>query len=226
MSAINQHSLLKTVLAMKKFIFLCLIISAAFVCNAQDSNEQSKDKMHEMGLNVTQMFNTLAGGTSNPDLVGPYFITYKNIDAEGHAFRMGFGGKMERGNDFDSDRKVFSNGFDIRFGYEKQWQLAPKWLTYLGIDFLGAFNNLRTVNDFITTSSRDWMMGGGPVFGVQWMFSSQVGLSTETAFYYRHREFIDIVNVDASNPISNDDRARDNDLRFILPTALFLSVRF
>jgi len=211
---------------MKKFIFLFIIIFSVLFCQAQTSTPPNAS-MSEIGLNVTQMFSTLLGGDGNSDLTGPYFLTYKNIKSDGRTLRLGVGAKMEQRREPNTEAKINDSGFDLRIGYEKQIKLAPKWITYLGIDFLGGFHNVRAKNVDFTASSRTWDLGTGPVFGVQWMFSSQVGLSTETALYYRHTEFIDLIKSENNNtPFDSKDRSFVDDINFILPTTLFLSVRF
>lgn len=212
---------------MRKLIFLSVIIFSVFSCKAQDADKPPRTNMHEIGLNVTQMFSTLSGGNANSELVGPYFFTYKNIPSGGTTFRLGLGAEMEQSGAPDSERKTNDYGFDIRMGYEKQWQVAPKWITYVGQDFLGGFHNIRTKNSDFTTSSRDWNIGTGPIFGVQWMLSPQVGLSTETALYYRYTEFISQVKANSGGAqFDSKDKSHANNVDFILPTSLFLSVRF
>jgi len=219
---------LKVFLAMKKFIFLFVIVFSVFTVEAQESDKpESLVSTHEIGLNVTQMLSALTGGNTSIDLVGPYFFTYKNIKSDGRAFRLGLGAEIERDGAPDSDNIINNSGFDIRLGYEKQWQLAPQWITYLGIDFLGAYHNIKSENEEIKTSSRTWNAGTGPVFGIQWMLSPQVGLSTETSLYYRHTEFIDQIEfLNTSSVFDDKDRSYTDNISFTLPTALFLSVRF
>lgn len=212
---------------MKKLIFLSIIIFSVFTCKAQDSDKPPRTNMHEIGLNVTQMFSTLSGGGTNSELIGPYFFTYKSVSPTSTTFRLGLGAEMEQRGVPDSDTKVNDNGFDLRIGYEKQWNVAPKWITYVGHDFLGGFHNVKAKNSDFTTSSRDWNIGTGPVFGIQWMFSPQVGLSTETALYYRYTEFINqIKSTGSSSQFDSKERSHTHSVNLILPTTLFLSVRF
>jgi len=209
---------------MKKLLFFFFLIGMVNQSNAQESDNSTSPNRHQLGVNATAAFRLLLGN-SNVANQNPYVLMYKTIGPEGKAFRLGLGGKMEQSEDSDTGRKVQNNGVDLLMGYEKRWELSsPKWIGYIGVDFFGGFHNIKTENDNIKTSSRDWEVGTGPVFGIQWMLSPQVGLHTETALYYRHRELIDEVEFQTFD--DNKVKSNEDKVNFILPSALYLSITF
>lgn len=209
---------------MKKLTLLTCIICLCTYVFGQDDNKSPRTSTYEFGINATGITNLLLGGNGNIQEQNPYLFTFKTIGQKGHGFRLGLGAKMEYSRIPENERKNYDADFDLRLGYEHQWYLSPKWVTYLGVDAIGGYADFGSQTDFVKTENKIYDIGGGPVWGIQWMISEQVSLYTETAFYYRHISITDKVtfNGEANDP----ETSSEDKLNFVLPASLYLAVRF
>lgn len=210
---------------MKKLTLLACIICCYTIVFAQDDDKTPNTTTYEFATNATGIANLLLGGDGNVQNQTDYLFTYKAIGQEGHAFRMGLGGKLDYSRLPENERKNYTGSFDIRLGYERQWNLSPKWLTYVGLDFIGGYADFGSQTDFVKTQNISYNFGTGPLWGIQWMINEHISLYTETAFYYRHISTTSKVTFDGQ--ANNDPETTTEDqLNFILPASLYLAVRF
>jgi len=180
---------------------------------------------YKFATNASGIANLLLGGDGNVQDQTPYLFTFKVLGQTGHGFRLGFGGKMDYSRIPENERKNYDADFDLRLGYERQRHLSPKWVTYLGVDAILGYADFGSQTDFIKTENKTYDIGGGPVWGIQWMINEYISLSTETAFYYRHVSSTDKVTFDGQ--ASNDPETTTEDrLNFVLPASLYIAVRF
>jgi len=214
---------------MKQLILLLFASCIALVAVGQEADDNKPKKIHEFGLNATLLLDVLLDNGQADLSSFPYLFTYKSINQYGQAFRLGFGGTMNYIQEVGLDRKEYDNSVDLRLGFEKQWILSPKWTTSMGMDFLGGYGNFGAETDFATTSNLTWNAGVGPVLGIHWTLGSKIGLSTETAFYYKHIVTTEKVKFEdlgfPQNPDS-ETTTKLNSLNFVLPSSIFLFVRF
>lgn len=202
---------------MKKIITLIVLIGFCLTTYAQGTNE--------LGVNASGITNLLLGGNGEAQEQTPYLFTYKSIGAKGQTFRSALGGRFESSKATETDRRDANNAIHTRVGYEKQWQLSPKFVTSLGIDLLGGYSLLVSESSFATTKNKTWNIGSGPVWGIQWMISEHVSLYTETALYYRHNVSTDEIIFDNSGSPDPETRI-ENKIKVILPASLYLAIRF
>jgi len=210
---------------MKKLTLLLLFACFYLPIFAQDEDKVPRTLIYEFGANASGIANLLLGGDGNVQEQTPYMFTFKFFGEKGRGFRLGFGGKLDYSKPSDADRKDYDNGFDLRLGYERQWYLSSKWVTYLGVDVIGGYENFGANTDFVSTKNKTYNIGTGPIWGIQWMINEHISLHTETAFYYRHTSTTDEVIFDGQdNPAP--ETVTDDKVNFILPASLYLGVRF
>ncbi len=210
---------------MKKTIILTLFIGICFTAYAQDTNEVPEKPTIELAVNASGVTNLLLGGDGEAQEQVPYLFAFKIIGEEGQTFRTAIGGRLDYTENSDTERKDADNAIDIRVGYEKQWQLSPKFVTATGIDVFYGHSLMVSESSFSTTENKTSNYGTGLVWNIQWMISEHLSLYTETGLYYQHVVSVDEVRFDGGNDPSPETTI-ENKFKAILPASLYLAVRF
>lgn len=217
-------------------LFLAFLISISFSSLSIQAQETGKEKrnQHQIGVNASYFFKQFLNLGSNNNLtISPYILSYKIVDRKHHGFRMGAGFNMlsnTQNPDSTNSVKNSTSSYNLRFGYEFQKELGPKWMCFFGAD--GLFNysldKTNTSNGFdqVTNSETILTYGAGPVLGFQYNLSKHISLFTETGIYALVGQSVSKSSF-LSNPQFNDEtKTTVTSVSFLLPTSLFLIVRF
>lgn len=180
----------------------------------------------EIGVNMVLITRLLFNNENNIDLSSPYLFTYKRITEKGNGIRVGLGGSLSYVDLEELDRTDHRHQVDLRVGYEWQKKLTPKWLVYYGVDVISSYSNEGSKNDFLTSILEEWSLGGGPIMGLQWMINDRVGLSTEAMCYFRQTQFFDKIDFTDDFSVDDSSQFKTRNVDFILPNAVYLSVKF
>jgi len=223
-----------------KQAFLILLFSAIVMSgfSANDSTDVTKKVIvkkhaHYLSINGTFFLQQFFNFTTSTAIItpSPYIIEYKFLPNH-HGFRVDAGGSFSQKKNFlDSSQVQITNttAFNFRLGYVYQHKVARRWSFFAGADVVSTISNsfLRdnTVVDIVTTKTKSTSLGIGPSLGIQFAINDRVGLFTETAFYYQYvfsSQGVTSINFPETNTGTS---AKENDLKFIIPTSLFFYIR-
>jgi hypothetical protein len=215
-------------------IVSCFLLATGMV-NAQDQNvAKDKRNQHQIGVNATYFFKQFLNfGNNNTLAISPYIISYKVFDRKHHGFRFGAGLSMQSTKENPDSLNSVKNSvstYNFRAGYEFQKELGNKWICFFGVD--GLFNysidKTNSFNGFDNVTNEDllYTYGGGPIFGIQYNISKHITLFTETGIYALTGQSVSKSTFE-SNPSFNDEsKTSVTNVSFLLPTSLYLNVRF
>lgn len=166
---------------MKKGLITSLVILGIIGCAfAQTDSTDFYDlprKYRIVGMNTTPLLTQLIPfNRSNPQLSGPYTITYRSFTGR-NAFRFGLGMSLSE----IADRNGTLN-LNMRFGWQRKKSFYERWSYGFGLDFFlvtGGFNNNSSQREF----EQDGGFGLGPVWEMEYAINKRVRASIETALF-------------------------------------------
>ena len=124
-----------------------------------------------VGLNMTPLVTQLIPlNRSNPNDAGPYLIHFKTFGPRNrYAFRFSAGFHIVP----DANGDLEDPQLSISMGWEKRRSLGGRWSYTRGFDFviLGGDLNIPGTNQ----SSETAFLGGGPVWGLEYLVVSSLG---------------------------------------------------
>lgn len=194
---------------------------------------QSSDKpfyKHEIGLNVTDLLNTLLNSSATNDN-SIYTFIYKRRTNEKKAIRTGFGLQiLQNSNDSNSQtgfRVISRTNLNARVGLEWRTNISNKFDLLYGIDFLGGYSQSESTffdfNGRIENNNTGISIGSGPILGIQFHISDRMSISTETTLYY-----VFSMNKQRSSENGNqfiNTNSENSIFQHTLPSSLFFHVR-
>ena len=208
---------------------------ATNISQSDSTLRHKKYKMeHDININTTFFIKQLINFSSSSLAISPYIVGYKFFPVKNHGIRFAIGGNFSKHtqNPDSTDVQITNNSeIDYRIGYEYRHFFGKSWVFFAGVDFVNSFvNNSSRVNstfDIVTTSTKTWSIGGGPVAGIQVNINKRISLFTETAFYYTFASTKNKVS-SLNFPFENSNKVTDvlQTGQFILPTSLFFVFRF
>jgi hypothetical protein len=217
----------------KKTLFLLFSIVYLNVSGQEDVQKDRRNQ-HQLGVNATYFFKQFLNfGNSGSLAISPYIVSYKVFDRKHHGFRFGAGFNSTtstKNPDSLNAQKTTVANYNFRSGYEFQKQLSEKWTCFFGVDgvFNYQFQKSTSSNGFdnVTSTNLTYSYGGGPIFGIQFNLSKHVTLFTETGIYATAGETSTKSSFE-NNPVFNSKSKTNNSaINFVLPTSLFLNIRF
>ncbi|MFI5172218.1 MAG: hypothetical protein ACHQFW_07485 [Chitinophagales bacterium] len=191
---------------MKRIIIItALFFSLATLTAAESRKVIASEPKNELGLDITLLLSNLFGWNdyyfydygypygiyNNP--AGNYIISYKRY-FQRSAIRFGMGGSL---NNYSTDAedagyssKNENSQFNFRIGYECEHPIGEKFNFYYGADIVTSISgyNMEThyvdlTNDY-TSTSKSFLIGGGPVAGISWLINPRLKLTTEASLYF------------------------------------------
>ena len=196
-------------------------------------HSQTSDKAfykHEIGLNVTELLNTVFNSnTTNDNSI--YTLIYRRRINEKKAIRTGFGIQIvQNSNDTDGGngfRVLSSTNLNARVGFEWRTNISNKLDFFYGIDLLGGYANSESTffnfNGRIENISSITSIGGGPLLGIQFHINDRMSISTETTLYYVFSRNKQRTSENGSQFI--DLTSKNSIFQHTLPSSLFFHVR-
>lgn len=201
--------------------------------SAQDTLARAHQHL-EIGIKTNVFFERWLNGTKTDSLSSPYLL-YGKYHLRQWTLRLGVGGfrkwDKESEEGFADSKTTTNHRLDLRLGIERSFPLGKRLKGSLGLDITGFGQENKAVDDTGFDVVKDITtirgVGAGPVAGLRLDISKRLSLYTETFFYYTFSEkrvgrffknfpvFDDEVNVTSSQEV-----------RFGMPTAIYLSYRF
>jgi hypothetical protein len=193
---------------------------------------------------------------SNPVVDNPYLLTYSvNSKRTGAGFSSGLGYSVNEFSDGDQTNKRTTkiNNLALRIGFEKKSNLGKKWFTSWGIDLVRESSKNETSNSQSqlnnpnfkfnsNTTNESSLWGFGPRFTLNFRITDKIILGTEATYYYKsgtttakanttstQQEFdpqtgqLRLVTRTTDTPETSTDFTN---FRFVIPTVLYLMVKF
>ena len=221
---------------MKKSILLFFTTVITLSIFAQSNN--TNVKKHEIGINATSFIKEfLSLNTSDVD-EGAYMVTYKKLNENNTAFRLGLGGQISQMNEnLEGGGKLETkdNLAALRVGFEWQKNISSRWNVYYGLDAITDFgqevsNTVTFLNsgqiEEVELRDQSIAFGGGPILGIQFFISENISLSTEGSLYARYNTLNEKELFKVQTQANKDETSTSTRLDFGLPTALFFVIRF
>ena len=173
------------------FFFLCLI---PYLLAAQiDTSYFSPNRKWEIGMNATSIVSNFLGNSEAEVLSpGDYPFFCKKIFSPKSALRIGFGAKVlsKREDIFFGNQSSLNSGenaVNLRVGYEGRSYLSRRFMAYYGADFVSGFYDKTTVSqaggDVISVKDQAFLIGAGPIYGLQFAIGKRLHLGIEGSFY-------------------------------------------
>lgn len=176
----------------KKLFFLLFMIPYLLVAQIDTSFFPAARKW-EIGMNATSVVSNFLG-TSTTEVLSPgdYPFFFKKIFNAKSALRVGGGAKisMRKEQQVFGGQDVLRNGenaVNLRIGYEGRSYLSRRFMAYYGIDVVSGFfdkaSSSSAGGDIISTRDRGFLLGAGPVYGLQLGLGSRLHIGIEGSFY-------------------------------------------
>lgn len=166
---------------MKQLIFLLFAIGLSQApASAQSRADslpapQSQQFRKIIGLNMTPLVTQLIPlNRSNAREAGPFLLRFKTYGRRNRvAFRFSLGVHIvpDENSDFDNPQ------LNIAMGWEKRRSLGGRWAYTRGFDLLILAGDLNTPGS--TQDDETIMLGGGPVWGIEYFFDRRISIGTE-----------------------------------------------
>ncbi|MBX7181849.1 MAG: porin family protein [Bacteroidia bacterium] len=231
---VNHRFLKQNLIIPAQVLIVLTVLTLNFSTLFAQENSTEKRNQHQIGVNASYFFKQFLNlGSSNSLSISPYILSYKIVDRKHHGFRMGAGLSMQSSNqnpDSTNSVKNSTSAYNLRFGYEYQKELGPKWLCFFGADglFNYALDKTTTNNGFDKVSNTDVLLtyGGGPVLGFQYNISKHISLFTETGIYALVGQSVSKSSFTNNPQFNEETKTNVSSVSFLLPTSLFLVVRF
>lgn len=219
-----------------KYLFSLLLFMTVTFLNSQTSDLASfYPYKNEIGINVTNILGNLL--SLNPNTAkSPYGITYRRHFGNS-SFRSAYNVNVTNTSDEDFSNGNFINrtlnifSADARFGLEKHMLLSKKFLFSYGFDVLFGYEKENSeINEFNIGSStfisnqQTLGVGLGPVLRFEFKISDRLFLSTESSFYGYHERTTETLNINGN--ISDEPNKNTTNLKLELPQSLFFNVSF
>lgn len=182
---------------MKKFPVLYLLVGLIGTCwtifpvQAQthtqyqdvDTLKVKPPKERQFQMNLTPLLVKFVPFNRETSFTGPYNFMYKRFRGN-HGFRIALGARI--------NPDAFTNNDDshinVRIGYERRYDLSPKWKLNRGVDWvgsLGGFNVPRPTSNpsFPFLGSPGAATGVGFSLGIEYRIHPKLSISTESMLF-------------------------------------------
>lgn len=219
-----------------KYLFSLVLSLIILQLHGQKNDLQSfYPYKNELGINVTNVLANLL--SLNPNTANsPYGITYRRHLGK-TSFRSAFNFNITNSSDNDFangnfiNRKLKVLTIDTRFGIEKHMLLSKRFLFSYGFDVLAGYEKENSVIENFSTSFNTFTsdentlgVGLGPVLRFEFKISDRLFLSTESSFYGYYDKTTESLNVNGN--VSNEPDKSTSNLKLELPQSLFFNISF
>lgn len=215
---------------MKKKIFaFVFVFTTVFFLSLESMAQENNNYKHEIGTNVTSLFQFMFTESYTP----VYNIEYK-YHFKKSAFKLNFNTEFNKVNSdiVYSSLKNETKAYSIFLGYEHKSILSKNWELFYGLDLNYSYDYHYSENPyayyFKLESKKSIGFGLGAVFGVKYKINERINLSTKTSYFYLIEEgthFIEYINRDATNgiPENHEENLTTNSIEFVPPVFVTLS---
>lgn len=188
----------------------------------------------EVGTNASFFINNFLNitGLDNPVFNDPFGFTGRLIKND-LALSGGINGSMfkQTSTELDStrNRTSMNNAFNTRFGLELQREIGKRWKFNIGLDY--RFENLRSYSDFlngfekVTSESASNKHGFGPTMGLQFYISPRVSLYTQSGAFYFLGKSVSQNTFEINSRNNTKTTFQTSEIRFVLPTSIFVAIQ-
>lgn len=188
------------------YILGMLMVQPTMAQNAKSASDSTKIVIHERQVNFNMTPFTaqfIPFNAINPLTSGPVNIGAK-IFSNNVGYRFGIGVNINDGNSNQNMHFNMRNGYEIRRSINNQWNYSH------GCDAILSLGNLNLPGN--TSENGQVLVGLAPFWGVEYCFSKNLSISTETSL---------LIGISSGNFLdSNPFR-----LQFIPPIALYLNLK-
>lgn len=234
----------------------CTIAAALTACiavtaTAQEEPAIPKGKLfeHQVGVQANELIRQVFNFNNNSNtLNNPYLLTYSlNWKKPGVGIRLGIGPDFRSFKDDDGivQQENNINVMNLRFGFEKTFELSERWSAGAGVDAVYA-NDLsytKTLTRSFDSTSTDIAsststLGYGAMGWLRYHITPRILIGTETSFYYRKGDFkqdISITTKTSGGIIGQPSKFETKETKidnkvaygtFNLPMVFYLIVKF
>lgn len=176
-----------------KYIFPLLLIPFFFSdlsaqkekkTSAKDSLRLTLPKEKQFHMNMTPLLVKFVPFNRETSFTGPYNFMYKSFRGD-KAFRLALGAKLNS-DAFNSNED--DSHINLRIGYEKRYELSPKWRINRGVDWVATVGGFNVPRPVVTPSFPGFQIvtagvGAGFSLGVEYRIHPRVSISTESMLF-------------------------------------------
>lgn len=215
-------------------LFILLLVNLITLTSYSQNNNTSTEKKKrrtEIGINVTNLLNTIIDLTDNDPVEEPFDFVFKKLGYES-AFRLHFGiiGNKQRDQN-NIDLTTFVTNLNLKLGQEWRKNLLTRFDFIYGYDFILGYNFTSIENegfgdDVITFTNHQLIFGPEVFLGVIFHINERLYISTQASInflYDNNRQKVE----DSSNFLP-DDTEKTNGFNFQtnIPKSLHLFFKF
>jgi len=211
-------------------LFLILLQSTAY----SQATETIKKYKHEIGIDASDLINSLSltgdGNAANND----YFLNYKYyMKKSNFRFRLGtsLNNSMHRNALVNSERKIRRRSLRLRtaFGIERQKSFMNKWTCNYGVEGLVHYSNVRNIQTtaqgmMSETKTESYTIGANVVIGIKYWICPWLSIGSEAFYTFRMSNWTDISKVDSI--INSRNKSEQYFTRFVPNGGIIISARF
>jgi len=233
-------------------VLLCLLVIQGFA----QADSSSQKVYQYIGVQANQLIRQILNfSNSNQTINNPYLLTYSlNSANSGWGFNVGIGYEYNqfKNDDPTNEQETKINDLFFRIGVERKSQIGKRLIASYGFDFVIDNQKNHTVstivtdvvNDLSTTTTTDSKQNGfgfGPHFTLNYALSKNLLLGTEATYYFKSFKTIEETVIKATvfefdpftqsnekvtNTEEEEDTVKSKNIKFNLPVAIFLILRF
>ena len=215
---------------MKNTLLVLLLLMPLFVF----SQNRSKDKHWEVGLNSTQLLRNLFA--QNPSGEVGNFTFFVKTGTEKNLFRAHFGGSLvDKEENFNNQSQFLttkSSEVHIGLGFERRKAIYKKLQLVWGGDILPSYSIDNTSTSFffssgfgeITNRTEILGIGTGPIIGLRYAFSKYFSISTESSLYVTYSQGKNVTR--ENGVILTDKTISEFVVSHSLPQSLYVVINF
>ncbi len=225
-------------LNMTKFMKLSVIlffILAPFLLLSQENTDSISIQKHryELGINITSTLSNFLGNNNNPSLLSdPYLLGLKYEMKNASYLRTGFNVKVRKVSENFGQRNIREEDYRLRAGWEKRVKMSKRFYINAGIDLVGGYNysdvtTVDLISGFSTQIlSKQLSYGGGPVLGLMIQLNKRISLSTEASLYYQNLQTYRLLFLGFPDPFPLESTVFGYSLLPMIPSSLFILIKF
>ncbi|MEM0993574.1 MAG: hypothetical protein AAGI49_11120 [Bacteroidota bacterium] len=222
---------------MKSFVCLISLVTISYLAIGQDQIQDSTI-IHEVGLDLNFVNVFLPLDNNVIGRRGGYQFYYRRYRLNKKILRMGLdidlGGSFDRKNT-DLARNNNRIDIDYRIGWGKQKDVFKKAMIFYGVDWLiePFYSSTRVSESFKDAKDGNFRAtyrlstGAGPFLGLQYNFSTRLGIFTELNYYIRASFVLEDIRFEEN---ALGDTATDRAITYSdllrLPTSVALFYKF
>ncbi len=205
---------------MRYTILLFLMIISTFVF----SQEESKVRKTEIGIDVTSLITSTIGNGINPSISDFPFTIKNRIKEENRYFRIGMGVNVATSLDLFTDQSSKSSRYNLRLGVEKREAIGGRFSLLYGLDLFGKYSKQTIGSSFADIENLGLTFGTSPFLGVQFKINNRIALELESSFSASYTYQKNALIIESNPP--DEEKSNQFSARIILPQWLFLIVKF